>query len=100
MNDHTVSNIDAHVSVVTDHISRLLVRVADRSSAYSQRTGLPWHGNAKMCMNQIDKSGTVRSVCQTVAAEYIRTSDKLLPVRCNGAAPSAASSGRARRTAA
>ena len=94
MNDHAVPYVDAHMPVIADHIAGLLVRIADRPASHCQRTGLPWHRDAEMGMDQIDEAGAVRTVGQAVPAKYIGAPDKLLPVGCDGTAQSAAAGGR------
>lgn len=106
VHDHAVAHIDAHMSVVADHISGLLVRIADRTAPGRQRTGLPRYGDAEMSVYQIHESRAVRSVRQAVPAEHIGTTHKLLPVGSDGTsqprAPAGGSSGgtAAGRTAA
>ena len=83
-----VADVDPHMSIITDHISRLLLRFADRSAAPGQRAGISGSGDAKMCMHQIDKPGTVSPVCQTVSSKYIRISHKLQSIGCDGTSSS------------
>ena len=77
MHDLIIPYVNAHMALIADHISGLLVRIADCSAAACQRTGLPGRGDTEMCMHQIDKSGTVRSIGQAVSPQYIRASHKL-----------------------
>ena len=95
MDDHAVPYVDPHMSVIADHISRLLVRIADRPASHCQRAGLPGHGDTEMGVNQIDEARTVRTVGQAVPSIYIRASDELLPIGSDGTAQSAATARRA-----
>lgn len=80
-----ISYVDSNMPCITDHIPWLLVRITDGPASACQRTGLSRRGNSKMRMHQIDESGTVRSICQTVASGYIWATYKLKPVGSNGA---------------
>ena len=96
MDDLAASDVDSHMTVVTDHISRLHLRLADSSASAREGTRIPGRGDSKVRVYQIDESGTVGSVGQAVAAVHIGTPHKLQPVGRDGAADSSAAP---RRTA-
>ena len=56
MYDLIITNIDTYMTIIADHITRQLVRIADGSSCSRQCTGLSRSRDAKMCMNQIHKT--------------------------------------------
>lgn len=68
MHDLVIPYVDAHMALIADHVSRLLVGIADCSASARQRTGLPGRRDPEMRMDQIDKSGTVRPIGQAVSS--------------------------------
>lgn len=85
MHDLVVTYINTHMARIAHHISRLLIRIADRTPASGQCSGLSGGGDAKMSVYQMDKSGTVRTVRQAVASAHVRIAHKLQRIGRNGA---------------
>ena len=75
----SVTDINTHMTVIADHIPREHLRLADCTSASCQRVGITGCGNTTCRMDQMNKTGTVRSVGQAVSSIYIRIADMVEP---------------------
>ena len=101
MHDLVIAYVDAHMSVITDQISRHFLGIADRLASARLRAGRMRHRNTETSEHRHGKSGAVRSVCQAGSAPYIRISHKLQRIRRDRRSRSASAGRRAasRRTA-
>ena len=80
----SVTDINTHMTVIADHIPREHLRLADCTSASCQRVGITGCGNTTCRMDQMNKTGTVRSVGQAVSSIYIRIADITESCGCDG----------------
>ena len=77
MYDRTTAHVDCYMTGVTDDITRLGLGVGYAHTTASHRTGGMWQADTEVCIYGFDKSGTVRTIGQALAAPYIRVADKL-----------------------
>ena len=84
MHNLSVTNINTYMTVIADHITREHLRLADCTSASCQGVGITGCGNTTRRMDQMNKTGTVRSVGQAVSSIYIRIADITESCGCDG----------------
>ena len=84
MHNLSVTDINTHMTVIADHIPREHLRLADCTSASCQGVGITGCGNTTCRIDQMDKTGTVRSVGQAVSSIYIRIADITESCGCDG----------------
>ena len=77
MNQCVIARIDADVAAIADNVARLDFRQADGISHTPLFRRCARQIDSKCRIHALDKSGAVGSVCQAVAAVYIRVSQKL-----------------------
>ena len=66
-----IANVDRHMSTVTDHISRKLVRIAYCLSAVTDSAGRTGSRDPELLMDLLYKPGAVNTIGQAVSAVYI-----------------------------
>ena len=89
MHNLVISYVNTHMSVIADHISRHLFRIADCSAAPSLCAGSTGKGDSEMGMHRHGKTRTVCPIGQARSAIYIGISHKLQSIGCDGRSASA-----------
>ena len=84
MYDRVVSNIDSHMTTVAYAITRLDVIKTHAVSYTALCAGRMRQRYTECCIYRHYKSGTIRTICQAASTVYIRISNKLTCIICNG----------------
>ena len=77
MYKRVVPNINTNMSAVAYNVTRLNIIDTYSVSYTALCAGGMRKRNTKRCIYRHYKSGTIRTICQTASAVYIRISDKL-----------------------
>ena len=75
------AHINCHMTGIADNVTWLGILIAHFTSCPLQCHRTVWQADSKVGINALDKSGTVRSIGETLAAPYIRVSNKLAGIR-------------------
>ena len=84
MHNLSVTNINTYMTIITNHITRQHLRLTHCAPASCKGVGITGCGNTTCRMDQVNKSGTVRSIGQAVSSIYIRVTDITESCRCDG----------------
>ena len=83
MYKRVVPNINTNMSAVAYNVTGLNIIDTYSVSYTALCAGGMRKRNTKRCIYRHYKSGTIRTICQTASAVYIRISDKLACIICN-----------------
>ena len=83
MYDFSSSDIHTHMTVITDQVSRLCLIIRHTRSHTSLLVGGSGERIAKITVNTVCKSGTVRAACQAGPAIYLGIADILAGILGN-----------------